>query len=267
MLRSYIKTLMLLSTALIATRTISGQEFKTISGPEFKMNVDSPRTPRISVSSGAEALGAFPQLLSRSPELQSVQRLAVAVKNMSEVEVVALTIRWTWKDNQGMPQLLDQRTDSFFNVPAAIIKSHGSILLFPARFISEGNPGSGMSAQPPHETLRQFDGISSLSASIDCIIFKDGQRFGPDKSQTVDGIRARRRVAMEVGRAVIDAVNTRADAHAALTRYANEKGDFGDVLERRWRSRLVKAIAARRTPEALRSTALRWMTLPDLLLN
>ena len=197
---------------------------------------------RLPVAWGDGVTDFFNRVVARHPDVAAARPFAVALTNASDIAVLGITVRWSWMDAKGMKRVHDQRSDSLFlsNVPAIIARQR--VLVLPGIFVTELSPQFGVRGLPAAETLRQFEGASKLSVSIDCVVFSDGQVIGPDESKMFEVLLARRRMAGEIGRAMLSAIASGGDASAAAEEYFAATKHIGSMAEQMWRERLLRTI-------------------------
>ncbi len=232
---------------------------------------------RLSVEWGEGMRANFDSLVSKHPQLESGRRFAVVVTNQAESPVLAIVVRWKWVDSHGRPSIHDVRSDSLYLNDSPVLSPHRRMILLPGLVVAESNSGFGMSGLPLAEGLRQFEGASGISASIDCVIFGDGRFLGPDESGMIESLHVRKRVASEFGHVVLRAIALGQDPSAVSKRYLRDYAGIGSRSEQLWRQRLANLIisssgpvaglepksplAAARSPESL---ARRFANLPEI---
>src|SRR5579884_1606317 len=210
--------------------------------------VQHPQDARINVVWGQPAQAALAPMTAARPELSAAKSYGIVLENRSDAAIVALTVRWKWSDRAGRPRVHDVRSDSLFLTKANVVGPRQRVVILPGMLASDSTSGGvGVSGLPIEETLREFEGASNITASIDCLVFADGSALGPDESATVEGIKGRRRAALEIGAIVRSNAPHGKDAVlAALDQHARASMGKGSPPEQAWRSRLIRMVANHR---------------------
>lgn len=234
------------------------------------LTVTSPESSRLKVTWGEDAGVAIDELVTLQPELEPGKPFAVVIKNLSDTQVIALTIRWTWKSADGVGRTYDQRTDALLgNSAGLVLAARNQTIVLPGIF-SPRRPSGGIGVtgfKPIEHALQRFEGAPSVNASLDCVIFADGLVLGPDETRTVEGIRIRQTVAKEVANVVLTAISSNEDVATAVQRYLDATKDktTADRQEVEWRHYLAYKFKARSFPPSVfEDIAKGYLAFPNL---
>lgn len=214
--------------------------------------VQYEKSERLSVKWGGRANEEVDSLVSKYPDLATGRRMGITIRNTSDSPILAFVIRWKWRASDGKPRVHDVRTESFFLNQAPVLRPQQLMIVLPGLFSVEFDGGFGMGGLPLQDALRQFEGASEIVASVDCVIFRDGLLLGPDESGMVESLLARRKVANELGRIVLNSISLEQDPVSAASRYARDSIGNGSRSEQLWRQRLAQMIgsSSRTSPSA-----------------
>lgn len=246
---------------------------------QFMLRLEYHPTNRLKVMSGQSVKPLTDALIARQPGLAQGSHLAFSIRNLSDLSIVALTVRWKWIGLDGSGKSHDFRSDSFYLDRRPILKPKETLIAFPGLFAVETPSGFAMGGMPLPNTLRQFDGASMITATIDCVAFEDGTWMGSDESATIDGIIARKRIATDLARSVLMAISAGRTPGEGVDEYMRSVAPVRSRPESSWHRRLADLIinsievteksrqlgfgseAAHRRPE---NVARKLASLPDL---
>jgi len=192
---------------------------------------------------GSSTTPAFDQFF-RDPEIALLQPFSTVAWNGSAKSIIALTVRWTWRESSGEVRVWDLRTDSLFPPHAALAAPGERILILPGTFLRESPAGRGFitvgkSTLLSH--LRQFERASDVVVSLDAIVFETGQIVGADESRTAEYLNARKAAADSLSKLVLTALQAGRDPSDALSEIAGRPRTAEDYLGL-WTSRLARTL-------------------------
>ncbi len=118
------------------------------------------------------------------------------LSNLSDKAIVGLAVKWVYTDQTGNVGRYIHRSDSFAMIKSvAVVPPHERLLIVPRAFLPESllfaahtGPSLGAlgrSAEPGLAT------VSEISATIDTVIFEDGELVGPNESHYDTEIQSR----------------------------------------------------------------------------
>lgn len=246
---------------------------------QFMLRIEYHPTNRLKVMSGESVKPFTDALIARRPDLAQGSHLAFSIRNLSDLSIVALTVRWRWVDSDGRERSHDFRSDSFYLDKRPVLKPKETVIVFPGLFVAETPSGFAMGGMPLSSTLRQFEGASMITAIIDCVAFEDGTWMGADESATIEGIIARKQIAADLARSVLTAISVGRMPREGIDEYMRSVAPARTRPESTWHRRLADLIinsievseraqelgsgleAAHRRPE---NVARKLASLPDL---
>jgi len=206
---------------LLVTGTLMAEsrlKIATTAGPVTLM----PYAPSLNVN--------IDRFLESNKDFGRLSPYAMVLTNNSGRAIHGLTVRWTLVDFAGKESVMDYATDSFFLTRTAVLESGDSLLvtptiMLPASLLARGFTGPG--AETANREADSFDKAAERQVSLDTIILDDGMVFGPDVSNTVKSIEARRHAAEMVLGATPDALS-----RMAATRPTDPQDQLGTWLFR-----------------------------------
>jgi hypothetical protein len=189
-----------------------------------------------------------------------MQPLSLVLTNFSAKTIMGLTIRWTVTDRAGKQQILDYRTDSFFVARRPVLAPNARLLIQPGALIPEG---AGITTAANPSFLEKIRDSASVGVYLDAVIFEDGKIVGPDRSETLAYIQARRTATEYVTRAVAEKLRHSSDPSPLLAELANARPvhtDYVGIWKVRVAQRLMHARDVAKELDALSNIPL----LPEL---
>lgn len=220
-----------------------------------KLMIASPCQAGVSLSlydpAGA-ATPAFEKLFQDDPDIARLRPFSAVLTNVSEKNIVALTLQWTLSDSSSQQRVLNYRTDSLF--PLSLSLSSGpiapvgeNILVTPSFLLRESVLKSGagfitVGKATVRSDAERFETSSAVRVDLDTIIFEDGQVCGADRSNTVAQIQARKSAADALSSAVLAMLNDGRDPSAMLTEITTERGISSQDYVGVWKTRLAQML-------------------------
>lgn len=206
----------------------------------------------------------FTNYLQSHPTQASLSPFSCILENRSGKNVVGLTLRWTWTDTAGHERTLYYRTDSLFLNQRAIVVDGGTLLVTPDFLLPKSLLSSGM-IMPGREMMSrdaaELAKASNVTVDLDTIIFEDGLVAGPDLSQTLSKIQARREAAIQLATTVIEMLKNGQDPSVMLAQAAKPTQPVTiDNWVAIWRARIARLLQ-HGNPQLTAQTLL---TLPNL---
>lgn len=198
--------------------------------------------PRLVVATDGKANPAFRDLLHKASLAQSAESFCFMLVNSSSVQVVALTIRWTWMGQDGRIRVHDQQTDSLFMNSTPILQPFQKMIVAPGSFIADFAGVVSKSGLNIDSVLGQFDGAVSVSAEVDFVAFSDGVFSGSDKSGSLRGIAARKKVASEIALLARSKASLNEDFFNTLGQEELKVKLAGNSEEYQWRVRIRQMV-------------------------
>jgi hypothetical protein len=196
--------------------------------PAQRFEIIAPEEPAISIEhvdprthSTFMRLFEGPQLGPHAIKILPFADYCLVLTNRSSQRITALTVWWKYPHpTLRGPSEARNQTDAYYlgDNSNQVLLPEGQSLLYPkgafaARWL-ESKSLIHFSSDSGRNGLRPIDMILAaplVTATIDCIIFEDGRVLGSDESQTVLGIRERKRAAEDfvalVRRAVDEGMN------------------------------------------------------------
>lgn len=148
---------------------------------------------------------AFEALFSRRADAARMRPFSAVLINMATQSITGITCVWKWRDPSGQERSEIFSSDSYFVVSNPVVPSRGRVLLTPSFLAPDSVTSitSGYSSSPRYiAALEQ----SSVSLTIDTLIFYNGDVFGPDETKTIDSINSRTKGAHELAETVLESL-------------------------------------------------------------
>ena len=147
-------------------------------------------------------------------KLANVHPSAFVLTNLSNRAIVALAVEWVYTNPDGHTANGFHKSDSFFQNAPALVQPHGRLFVGPQVFL----PDSLAFAPHVGAAFEALDGsrsrwsinASEITASVDMVVFDDGELVGPNRSEYDSEIGARKLAAEQV---------------VSKVRYAQSKGE------------------------------------------
>ncbi len=122
-------------------------------------------------------------------------------------------------DQTGQQRTHNQTTDALFLYRPSLLPSGARMLIAPGLFLQEtlaqsGFVGSG--ADTAQRDVEELEGSTSSSVTLDTIIFEDGTVIGPDQSETIASLSARKTAADSIVQAARQAKAAGRDVSAVF---------------------------------------------------
>lgn len=167
---------------------------------------------------------------------------SLVLTNLSRQSIVGLTVRWNWIDQTGQQRTHDQTTDALFLYRPSLLPSGVRMLIAPGLFLQETLAQSGFvepGADRAQRDVEELERSASSSVTLDTIIFEDGTVIGPDQSETVASLSARKAAADSIVQAARQAKTDGRDVSAVLTDIASRRPTSRNDHFRVWSSRIA----------------------------
>jgi hypothetical protein len=197
-------------------------------------------------------------------QAQSLAPFAVILENHSGKDVVSLTLRWTWIDRSGRQHENDFWIDGLFLVHRPVVANGDVLLVTPSFLLAKSLLTSGTILPASRASLAQqaaqLSGSSQLALTVDSVIFADGLVLGPDQSNTLVKIRARRQAATQLSNTVLRMLQEGQDP-SAMINHAADQPPVGPDFVAAYTANLAMLF---QHGGDLRATAKTLATLPDL---
>lgn len=208
------------------------------------LQVELPANTRVALLTKQEA-----EALSLAGDLTFV------LENRSQTNVIAIAIRWRWRNAGGHVSTHDQVSESLLFSATPVIAPGEKLVVAPGRF-GTGAHASGLSIE---EGVAQFSGATEVTATVDTILFADGMQPGIDESGMVSMLRSRKATAFAMGTAIRDSLASGASPSEAIAAYEGGESD-----PRQWGPRFRRMALRANSRAALRDFCSKLIALPSV---
>lgn len=167
---------------------------------------------------------------------------SLVLTNLARQSIVGLTVRWNWIDQTGQQRTHNQTTDALFLYRPSLLPSGARMLIAPGLFLQETLAQSGFvgpGADRAQRDVEELERSTSSSVTLDTIIFEDGTVIGPDQSETVASLSARKKAADSIVQAARQAKAAGRDVSGVLSDIASRRPDSRNDHFRVWSSRIA----------------------------
>jgi len=174
-----------------------------------------------------------------------LEPFSLVLRNSSGKSIVGLTVRWSVTDKSAHKEVLDYSTDSFFMIHRPVLSDGSELLVMPGALVPETSGSAGF-VGPGKDTIQmmasKFGNSSQATVYVDAVIFDDGMIVGPDESETLAQILARKEAAEEVVAAVRASLAAGEDSTALLEKLASHEPESSKDYLGRWRSQIARKL-------------------------
>lgn len=202
------------------------------SAQNIPMKVQHPTSPTTEIDVKAILPEDFPNIDKAA--FAKVHPASFVLTNLSNRAIVALSIEWSYTSEDGRTGQGFVKTSSLNTKSPAVLKPHARLFVGPKVFVSESSTstphiGQRLEALDGHLALRAAN-ATQITATIDTIIFEDGELVGPNKSQYDAEIQSQKIAADQIASKVRSAQSQGQDPTPTLKQIAaatmESKSDF-----------------------------------------
>jgi hypothetical protein len=195
-----------------------------------------PASPTPSVLISAAIPANLPQL--DSSVVEKFHPNTFLLTNKSDKAIVGLVVRWTFTDAQGFSRVSDIHQDSFARANSPVLLAPQSTLivapntLLPVAYANK-LPRVGPTLSDLYAgAVRSVDmvGASAITATIDLIIWQDGELVGPNQASFDVEIQNRKIAASQLAKQIRNAINNGDDPKAVLRQVLASPTTQSDTL-------------------------------------
>lgn len=216
--------------------------FPAHSQPHPRLTITPPDTAEVSLVAYDTANHPNFTRLLQSGYGDRLRPFSLVLTNLSRQGIVGPTVRWNWVDQAGQKRTHNQTTDALFLYRPSLLPTGAQMLIAPGVFLQGALAQSGFvgpSADRAQRDVEELERSTSSSVTLDTIIFEDGRVVGPDQSETVASLAARKAAADKIVQAARQAKAAGNDVSAVLADIASRRPDSRNDHLRVWSSRIA----------------------------
>jgi hypothetical protein len=188
-------------------------------------------TPLVTISPATP--GNLPQL--DSSIVQKFHPNTFLLTNKSDKTIVGLMVRWTYVDAQGFARVQNVSIDSFArpNSPG-LLAPNARLIVAPNSFLPEAyanlpHVGPGL-ADFNSQAVPDMIGATQITASIDLVMWQDGEIAGPNKTRFDEEIQNRKLAATQLAKQIRNSIANGVDPKAVLRQILETKTVRSDTV-------------------------------------
>ena len=175
---------------------------------------------------------------------------AFVIHNDDAREVVGVSVIWRIIDADGSSHTRTQMMDEFLSGRRNIvIKSGGMLAVSPGGWLPKAPEAniinSDSVAKQQNRAAQRIKDAKSISASLDCVIFSDGEVWGPNASGLDREIAGRFAAAAHIAAIIRDALANGQDTQPVLKQITSTKFDPHSDYQAKWESRFAQQLSSR----------------------
>ena len=206
------------------------------------------------------------ELAAANPDAARLLPYAGILTNATNKRITAVTVLWCPSGTPARTAPGDCLTliqDGLYIVQQAVAEPGSKILITPANLWREESLGNGYISVSTTALRGQAEFLEANPGGrveLDVVIFDDGLIIGPDQSETVAGIKARKAAAEAVSKATLEALDRGEDPASRLEAFVRRPGR-PRTPTLRWSDSMVRMIL--RSPDR-RVPAQQLSRIPDI---
>ncbi|HKF45794.1 MAG TPA: hypothetical protein VKB38_00455 [Terracidiphilus sp.] len=175
---------------------------------------------------------------------------AFVIHNDDPKEVVGIAVIWRITDAEGKSHTTTQMMDEFLSKNRNIvINPGGSLAVSPGGWLPEDPEAhlinSDLVAQQQNRVAERIKSAASVSASVDSVIYSNGEVWGPNISGLDKEITGRHAAAVHLASVIRNALANGEDAQLILKQLSSTKYDPTSDYKAKWESRFAIQLLAR----------------------
>jgi hypothetical protein len=181
--------------------------------------------------------------------LTSLYNSSIVIHNDDRREVTGICMIWTITDASGKSTTAIIEQDGYeFGRATTVIQPGSVIAASPIGWVQVGGDSKvlAMLGRDPHllQASAMVAGAARISASIDAVIFEDGDIWGPNASSYDEDIVARKNAAVYLSRMARAAMDAKRDLATLLKDLAFRQYDAHTDFQAKWESQFAGMLRA-----------------------